>query len=288
VSQDNGLGPAGLWVGNGWYPVVRGTMGGQFPFRGRSGYPIVLREWLRYGKRVFWRPWRDTHVFAWRAVTAVLGAIVGAVLPRDVGLPWPQIWKAAVFALVGYLVGACAEYIFRLIRSPALLDLDHLQSIADLERRIAVVEATQPAVQLRIEDRLIVVHNSGPFGTFVAHLRIIEHHNFEKLEKADQRKTYVGHWEDSLDSSHAEIHNGQDGKLLLSTVGSFGLPGQMNFVFYYMEGKARREIPQVYTIGTPEPPSLIVEVTLSARPELRGGAVVRKYSLTTDGLSEAT
>jgi hypothetical protein len=29
---------------------------------------------------------------------------------------------------------------------------------------------------------------------------------------------------------------------------------------------------------------LVIQVTLSAKPEIRGGAVVRKYSLTTEGL----
>jgi hypothetical protein len=248
-----------------------------------------MREWLRYWKRVALRAAHDTHLLDKRRVFITIGAaLLGVILPADLtSLDIRNIWKVAVFSALSYVILTSVEYVARFLHSPSLLDRDRRQSITDIENRIAVVEATQPAVQLRIEDRSIVVHNSGAFGTCVAHLRIIKH-NFEKLETADARKTYVGFWDHSLDCNRAEINNGQEDKLLLSSVGSFGLPGQMNFVFYYMEGKARREIPRVYTIGTPEPPSLVVEVTLSAKPELCGGAVVRRYCLTTEGMSEAT
>jgi hypothetical protein len=61
----------------------------------------------------------------------------------------------------------------------------------------------------------------------------------------------------------------------------------MMLVFYYHWVKIRGEIPQPFILGTPKPPSLVVQVTLSAKPVIRGGPIIRKYRLTTDGLYEA-
>jgi hypothetical protein len=216
-------------------------------------------------------------------VAAVLTAIVGAVLPEDVGLQGPLIWKAVVFAVIGYVIGVFAEYVFRLLRAPVLIDRDQRKTITDLERQIDLVERTQPTVELRIEEQRIVVHNSGAFGTFVVHLRIIEQHN---SEKADQRRTYIGCWDHSLDIGRSEINNGHEDKLLLVSAGSSGPPGHMNFVFYHVEGKARREISQPFTVGTPYPPSLVIQITLGSNPQIRGGPVTRSYSLTPEGLFE--
>jgi hypothetical protein len=154
-------------------------------------------------------------------------------------------------------------------------------------RNLGEVLLSKPSARLRVERRSIVVHNSGAFGTFLAQIRIIEHSHYEKLDTADPQRIYVGFWEETH-SGETEIANGHEDKLLLGILGASSYMDLNVLVFYHWQRLDRRhfDLAQAYPPDTPDKPSLTLQVTLSANPELREGAVVRKYAFTTEGLFE--
>jgi hypothetical protein len=94
-----------------------------------------------------------------------------------------------------------------------------------------------------------------------------------------------GHWENSRDPE-AEIHNGQEERLLFGKLRSEWASRSMDTGVLLSCGEVTTgNSPTVYLRDT-SPSTLIVQLTLSAKPEIRGGPVIRKYSLTPEGLSE--
>lgn len=228
----------------------------------------------------------------WPVIVAIWGFYGFVLFARERLSPPPghQAWDLSLswwlVVLLFLLVIALAEGSFR-------LDRGRQKDLQAIRTRLEELESRRPPlVELAIGQYGVIVRNVGGKGTFRAKLRILKRCNFV----GGHDGLYVGYWETAAGPS-VTLHRGYEDQVLVGgyRVGSESpitaeeiTAGELA-LYYYMSGEGIQTISHAYSLkGGQAKPKVLVEIAITAEPELELGVLRVQCWVTPDRLMRRT
>ncbi len=219
----------------------------------------------RYWGRVFQRAWVESKWFNWtKSFAAVIAAIVGLVQGDAV---------TGVGAGIGaYLLVGLLEYVWNLLKIPAVLDRERHAQLDGALARIGDLEASRPRVAVSDQGPNLKVENEGAVATFEARLEVLNEENWPQLRGAH----FDALWGKTRKGHVTIPQHGQD-YILLGEDPQNVTPGRLRLKFFSQSNQTPERITAVL------PASVTLRVTILTTPPALDAPIVREVELTAQG-----